>query len=357
MEIGIIGLGLIGGSLAKSFKKNIECEIIAFDMDEYFLKSAMKEKTIDKSTMTIDESFKDCEIIFICTPINTIVNFIEKLKPHIKNDCIITDVGSTKFKICNETEKVKDVIFIGGHPMTGSEKRGYDASNDYLFENAYYILAKNKNAVSNDKFNFLKDLIQKIGAIPIELNPETHDYIVASISHVPHIVAAALVNSVFKANGDDEKVNLLAAGGFKDITRIASANPDLWSGICVDNKKDIIKILEIFKSEIEDFEKFLKEYDDVHDFFKNAKDYRDSFTTTNKIGYFSNYEIKVDIIDKPGSIATIATLLSVNNINIKNIGIINNREFQDGVMSITFDNIEDVTNSCKLLEGMNYKIY
>lgn len=354
-KIGIIGLGLIGGSLAKAIKsKNISNQVVAFNRNPAPLIQAYDDETITEYTSEINEIFKNCDIIFICTPVDKITTYIEKLMPYIDKDCILTDVGSTKLSIYEEMQRY-DVNFIGGHPMAGSEKTGYGASKDYLFENAFYVLTPMPN-VPLDKYSLLEDFVKEIGSIPVKMNPVIHDHVVATISHVPHVIASALVNCV-KDLDNDNYMFTLAAGGFKDITRIASSSPDIWNSICLENKYEITKVLNLFKLNIEQFLKQLENpTNEIHDFFEKAKNYRDSFSN-NKSGYFKVYEIKVDVIDKPGIIATVATILSVNLINIKNIGIINNREFENGVMTISFENDEELKKSVELLESMNFVLY
>ncbi len=356
-KIGIIGLGLMGGSLAKALKSKYDNPyIVAFNRNMDVLKQAYSEKVIDEYSCEITNMFCNCEIIFICTPVSTITEYVNKLIPFVTKDCIITDVGSTKGTLFNDMEKLQDKIcFIGGHPMTGSEQTRYTYSKDYLYENAYYILAPLKT-VPEEKLNLLIDIVKKIGAMPVKLSPIEHDYVVATISHVPHIIASGLVNLVKNLDSENKYMHTLAAGGFKDITRIASSSPEMWQNISIENKKEILNIIKEFKIIIDEYEQMLLEdnKEKLLNYFDEAKQYRDSFSNRNKGGYYSIY---VDIVDQLGSIATVSTMLSVNNINIKNIGIINNREFEEGVLQIVFDTEETRQKSIKLLEKMNYILY
>ncbi|MDR2939957.1 MAG: prephenate dehydrogenase/arogenate dehydrogenase family protein [Clostridiales bacterium] len=353
-KIGIIGLGLIGGSLAKALKRTGGYNIVAYDTSAATLAQAYNDKVIDGYSEEIGDIFSDSKVIFICTPIEYICGCIEKLMA-IAGSAILTDVGGTKYNLSEKIKNYKNVRFIGGHPMAGSESSGYQASKEFLFENAYYVLVPSKNTNDSD-FDYLTGIIKKIGALPITLNPKLHDSIVSAISHLPHIIAASLVNCVHKIETNNNYVHQLAAGGFKDITRIASSSPNIWNSVCIDNKTEIIKILELFKSELSKFEASLLS-GDVYSFFEESKQYRDSFSSQKRAGLFMFYELKVDILDKPGSIATISTMLSVNGINIKNIGIINSREFENGILSINFDSQKDMDNSRALLKEMNYNVY
>lgn len=357
MMIGIIGLGLIGGSLACGFKARADIPVVAFSRSEKALEQAYQDGVITEYSTDDLSIFKDCDLIFICTPVDKITYYVDKLIPIIKKDCILTDVGSTKKQICDEMEKYDNVNFIGGHPMAGSEESGYKAAKEYLFENAYYILTPNVN-IKKEQIDSFLEYVKILGAIPIVADSDYHDYIVAAVSHVPHIISSSLVNTVKNLDDERELMHTLAAGGFKDITRIASSNPEIWRSICFENKKEVLKVLQSFKDSIDEFEKFLMQDNEeqVYDFFDDAKNYRDSFSNKGS-ALAKTYRISVDIFDKPGTIATVVTMLSVNNINIKNVGIVNNRDYSGGVMQIVFDHEEDMKKSIELLNEMNFNLY
>lgn len=354
--IGIIGLGLIGGSLAKCFKKNLKnIKIVAINRSVSSLEIAKKEGVIDDYSTDDMSVFKNCDIVFVCTSVNLIPSYVSKLLPFIKKDCIITDVGSTKKVIYEKMQNFKNINYIGGHPMAGSEKTGYTSAKAHLFENAFYILTPNEY-VSEEKINSFLELIKITGATPLVLNPDCHDYTVATISHIPHIIASALVNTVKALDDENHYMHLLAAGGFKDITRIASSSPEVWSSICNDNREQILKVLHSFNKSINKIEEKLKNQENIYSFFDTAKEFRDSFSVKTPLTTCNQYEIYLDITDQPGAIATVATLLSVQNINIKNIGIVNNREYSDGALQIIFDEPNHKIKAVEILKSKNYTV-
>ena len=356
-KVGIIGLGLIGGSIAKALKNRLGVNIIAMNRSEQSLKDAMADGVIDDYTLQDLSLFSECDIIFICTSVDKIPGFVQKLIPYIKSDCIITDVGSTKKQIYDEMLKFNEINYIGGHPMAGSEQTGYKSSKEYLLENAYYIITP-APSITDIQIDSFVNLVKTMGAIPIRIAPEDHDYTVAAVSHVPHVIASALVKTVQDLDNDKEYMHTLAAGGFKDITRIASSSPEIWSSICFDNRQPILDVINSFKNSLSVYEHAIINNDtSLYSTFRQSKDYRDTFTNINNYSPYKSYEIYVDVDDRPGIIATIATMLSVNNINIKNIGIVNNREYTDGVLHIMFEHQEDKENSIRLLKQMNFTIY
>ncbi len=357
-KIGIIGLGLIGGSIAKALKRHDGFSIKAYNRSCPSLEAALAEGVIDQGSTDDLSILADSDIIFVCTPVHLIASYVEKLIPIIDSSCIITDVGSTKHNIYSEMLKFGDKInYIGGHPMAGSEQTSYKAAKAFLLENAYYVLTPSPT-VSADKVDAFRSIVELTGAIPIVVDPSEHDYAVAAISHVPHIIAASLVNTVKKLDGKDKLMHALAAGGFKDITRIASSSPEVWSSICYDNKESILKILESFKVSLDKFSDAIKNNDPVlSEYFTAAKDYRNSFSGKKASSYAVSFDLLVDAADEPGVIAKLATLLSSHNINIKYIGILNSREYSDGILQISFENNEVKERCHKLLTEMNYTVY
>ncbi|OGO84747.1 MAG: hypothetical protein A2Y24_04530 [Clostridiales bacterium GWE2_32_10] len=358
-NIGIIGLGLMGGSIAKTLRDSEKVgEIVGFDNDEGVLIKAFRDKVISSYTTKIDDKFSKVDVIFICTPVSTICNYIKELSGYIKQDCVITDIGSTKLNIVRAVEDMNiDRLFVGGHPMVGSEKIGYENSKDFLFENAYYIITKSAKTNQN-ALNTVCDMILELKALPIIIDIEKHDFITAAISHVPHVIASSLVNMVASLDGEDEYMHKLAAGGFKDITRIASSSPIMWQNICIENKGEVLKVLNAFSDILHKFkENILKDNsNEVLDFFSKAKEYRDSFKNINPV-YNVIYDFMVEIKDKPGAIADVATMLSKSNINIKNMEILNNRENVEGILRILVENSEARDMSIKVLNQNGYKIF
>lgn len=358
-KIGIVGLGLIGGSLAKALHHRLGiAEIVAFNPSENELKSAFQEGVISSYSTEINSQFADCDIIFICIPISLIPTYAKKLLPYLKKGAILSDVGSVKGVLHDKLKDLpSDIFYIGGHPMTGSEKSCYHASKDYLFENAYYVYSPS-TFVPKDKVETFRQLILGIGAIPIYIPPAQHDHAVAVISHAPHVLAACLVTLCSRLDGPEQYMHHLAAGGFKDITRIASSSPDMWTSICQENQSEILSILDALQCELRAAQTLIKEGDSVslHHFFSQAKQYRDSFQQLPSNAYIKQYDIAVDVIDKPGSIREIASLFADNAINIQNINILNNREQEGGVLYISFYTQKEQLKSIQLLQNANFTV-
>ncbi len=367
MKIGFIGLGLIGGSIAKALSKRKQAafeqhpyEIIAYDTDANIsqLQKALSDNVIDHICNDFDSDFQSCDIIFLCAPVHINVAYLSRLQHIISDTCIITDVGSVKSLM---HEKVKELglshQFIGGHPMAGSERSGYENSSERLLENAYYILTPTSE-VSKENIQRLNQFVKSIKAIPLLLNYKEHDQITAAISHIPHIIAALLVNLVKDSDDETQRMRMLAAGGFKDITRIASSSPTMWQSICLSNSDSIIEQLRNFQDSIQNVIEAIEtnNSDYIYKAFDDAGTYRSSIP--NHKGLLNRFfELFLDISDEPGAIAIIATVLGSNGISIKNIGIIHNREFEDGVLRIELYEEEALNKALRILKAHNYTIY
>ncbi|GHU43000.1 prephenate dehydrogenase [Clostridia bacterium] len=363
-KIGIIGLGLIGGSLAKTIHRiHPNIEILALDQNEDALRAALAEGVITSATGKITPAFAECRYIFLCAPVQKNETFLEELAPYLSESCILTDTGSVKEPIHQAVKQLGIApFFIGGHPMAGSEMSGYENATAYLLENAYYLITHYSSGTASIKQELIpeyRQFIASLDCIPLILTPKEHDGMTAIVSHLPHVIAACLSNFVKGIDTDDEILKTVAAGGFRDMTRIASSSPAMWQEICLSNKDTLFTITNVF---IRGMQGFLDEIvhenaDEVYEFFRKAKDYRDSLPTKKQGSLPCVHELYCDLIDEAGGIATIATILAANHISIKNIGILHNREFEEGALRIEFYDEDALCQSTLLLRKYHYRVY
>lgn len=335
-RIGFIGLGLIGGSIAKAIKtKYPATNILATASRESTLQLAYDDGVISNSGFLSPEEFAACDVIFLCSPVKSNVEHLEKLAPILPSTCLISDVGSVKGDITAAVSALGLTHqFIGGHPMAGSESFGYQNASARLLENAYYILTATDD-LPRETLTSFDAYIRSLGSITLVMTPEKHDFATACISHLPHIIAASLVNFVKDADSDTT-LKTIAAGGFRDITRIASSSPVMWQHICATNKEEILHAFRLYQDSIQTFIRAVESDDEnkTISLFSSAKDYRDNLPMKQTGILPSVYEFYLDLADEAGGIATIATILAEADLNIKNIGIVHNREFEQGVLRI-----------------------
>lgn len=359
-KIGFVGLGLIGGSIAKAIRQYYPAyEIIAFDKNKETLALATQESVINVACTMIDDNFANCNYIFLCAPVSYNTAYLKQLKNYLHDDCILTDVGSVKSSIHKEVIALDiEKYFIGGHPMAGSEKSGFVNSKAMLIENAYYILTPTAK-VAKAKVEEYSKFVESLKALPITLSYEEHDYITGVISHLPHIIAATLVNFVKQNDSKEELMKHLAAGGFKDITRIASSSPTMWQHVCLKNGENIVNILDDYIEMLKDARQRIDEGSEqkIYDLFETSKNYRNSIPGGSSGPIKRVFAVYCDIIDEAGGIAAIATILAANNISIKNIGIVHNREFEEGVLRIEFYDGASSHKASDVLQKYRYIVY
>ena len=360
LHIGFIGLGLIGGSIAKALKKNMaDLHITAFDVNEATLEAATEEGIVDVAAEAIDERFSCCEYIFLCAPVQKNDTNLEAVKSVMSANCVLTDVGSVKTDIHKHIVAAGlEKNFIGGHPMAGSERFGYQNSKASLLENAYYILTPT-GETEPAKLEAYKELVLQTGAIPLILDYKQHDYVTAAISHLPHVIAASLVNLVRDSDSKEGIMKMVAAGGFKDITRIASSSAQMWQQICLTNTENISELLSDYIKSLTQIKQNLDGHheEELYQLFDEARIYRDSFINASSGPIKRSYVLTVDIADQAGSLAAITTILAVNGINIKNIGITHNREQEYGALRLEFYDESAIEKAKELLTQRSYLIY
>lgn len=278
MKIGFIGLGLIGGSIAKGIKHvHPEYTLLAYSRTRSKLEMALQDGSIDEIVDMIDGQLGSCDVLIFCTPVSYIGNYLERVKPFLSPTCILTDVGSTKQVILKDIKRLGlEAQFVGGHPMAGSEKTGYENASEHLLKNAFYVLAPTDSTPAKS-LEIMRRLALELGANPIVLDCQEHDNAVAAISHLPHLIACALVNLVHDSDHEDV-MKTLAAGGFKDITRIASSSPEVWEQICMTNQDSIADFLRRYISSLQ---AILADVENgngagINQLFDRARTYRDS---------------------------------------------------------------------------------
>ena len=358
--IGFIGLGLIGGSIAKGIKrKDPDCPIIAYNRNKDVLLQAKLEGTIDIMADEIGEAFAPCDIIFLCAPVEVNAQSMAAVKPFLKESAILTDVGSTKsdiMKIAAELGLQKQ--FIGGHPMAGSERSGYAYSSDHLVENAYYVITPFQETHAKKTIK-LTELIHDLLAIPMVMDAEEHDRVVAAVSHLPHLIAFALVNLLKKEDDEEHTMKQIAAGGFKDITRIAGSSPTMWEQICMKNKKAINELMTSYIENLEELRDMINAGDEegLLQNFGESGDYRRSMDNRSTGAIRREYSVYVDIPDKPGTIASVVNIVAIHNLNLKNIGILHNREFEESVLKVDFYDEQSAERAAEILTRNEFQAF
>jgi prephenate dehydrogenase len=278
--IAILGVGLLGGSLGMAAHKHgLAKRVIGIGRNEARLDRAKQLQAIDEYTLDWGAGVAEADLVVVCTPVLDIVPTIEGLAPFLKSGAVVTDVGSVKTEVVTGSEAAtpKGVHFVGGHPMAGSEQSGVDAARADLFEKATYIITPT-DRTNLSAMRRLLQFVRSLGANALVMSPEEHDYAAALISHVPHVLAGAALRLANHAElehpGD---VFSMAAGSFRDLTRVAGSSPVLWRDICLSNRDAIVTALGQFEEALAAMREVIAAGDpsEVQKLFVEANELRD----------------------------------------------------------------------------------
>lgn len=353
--IAVAGLGLIGGSLAKALKIRAGIKnIIGIDPDETQINEALKSGVIDAGYSKPGVFLSECRMVFLCAPVPVCVRLAKEVSDFTNPECIITDTSSTKAEIIKGISLFdKKIRFVGGHPMAGSERSGFAYSREDMFENAYYIIVNDQK--DTKAVEAVKEIAVSIGAIPILSDSESHDRAVAIVSHVPHVAAAALVN-LLDSEEDGGLGKNIAAGGFRDITRIASSTPGLWKDITISNRRAVADGIDRLVDILQNAKNAIIGLDEnqIEEYFSKAKNARDEMSGEKEGLLPRKYQIVIQVSDKPGVIAHIARILGDYRINIRNINVTHSREDVGGVLVVELYNLEGRNKALEVLRGNGY---
>lgn len=359
----VVGMGLIGGSLSAVLRSS---GLIVFGVDQLPARAerARERGLIDTAVRMEDAAttLAEADLIVLALPVMAIHRFLDELAwMTLKPGVIVTDVGSTKRSIVERAAARfagRDVRFIGGHPMAGSHKSGVEAAHVDLFENAYFVLCPGHAATDAD-VERLKTWLKPARVKWLVLDPAEHDRVVGLISHFPHLVAALLVHAVARREAESPLYAMLAAGGFKDITRIASSNAEMWRDIVLDNRMELLGLLEDWERVTAEIKAAIAAEDGARmlAFFSGAAQFRARLPERRPGALRPLFDLFVDIPDRPGEIGRLTTRLGDAGINLTNIEILELREDVFGVVRLAFRSSADQERAAALLAASGYRVY
>lgn len=278
-QITIIGVGLLGASLAKVCRKRqLVNTTVGFGRNADTLQRAEAQNVIDRGTTDLKDAVKDADLVVLCSPVGAIVDRCREMAPHLKSGCLVTDVGSVKAPLVRDIEPLlpDGVHYVPAHPIAGAEKSGLDAATDDLYDGARCILtptAKTDPGALERVRKFWQDVGMQVQA----LDAEEHDFIYGAVSHLPHVVAFALINTVGQIKtGTQEDILCLSAGGLRDITRIASSDPVMWRDIFLANKDNVLELIGRLEETLGHIKHLIEAGDAgaLEECFKNANNHR-----------------------------------------------------------------------------------
>ncbi|NLW38153.1 MAG: prephenate dehydrogenase [Peptococcaceae bacterium] len=359
-RVVIVGVGLIGGSLGMALcRRGLAREVVGTGSDPENLRLALELGAIHRFAVPPAGAVAGADLVIIATPVSITVPVLLEILPHLTEGTVVTDVGSTKGEVVREAERAvrPGISFVGGHPMSGSEVTGVRGADPYLFENAFYIITPTPRTPAA-ALDAVRKLAAGVGARVLEMDPEEHDWAVSAVSHLPHLVAAALVNTVARAPGS-ERALPLAAGGFRDTTRLASSSPSMWRDIFISNRRQVLKMLRHFKEELSLFEDMLLAGDGekIQDWLACASQVRAGIPAKTR-GYLPElHDLVLTVPDRPGAINGFTRHLLEAGINISDIAILRVREGEGGTIRVGLATREEQEKAVQLLREQGYTVF
>lgn len=349
-KVVIIGVGLMGGSIALGIKKRqLAQQIIGVDYDAKMLEAALGLGVIDAAKFRFGDWLQDVDAVIVAVPARRTPDVLETIAPLLSPETVVMDIASFKHSIVTTAERLQ-LRFVATHPMAGSEKSGVQHANDSLLENALWVITPSESSSTED-IATVSHFIEALGARAIPMAAPRHDTLVALVSHLPYLLAVALVELV----ADDNEKMLLAAGGFRDVTRVASGNPLMSRDMVVGNRVAVKESLGFFRAKLEQLEASLDDAEDMLEHAQHAKRSRDSLPIVRRSLLPQSYALTLLVADKPGQLAQITGALANADINIKKIEVLDIREM-GGAIRLVLNNDEAMDDASSILSALGYEV-
>ncbi|MGH8900495.1 MAG: prephenate dehydrogenase/arogenate dehydrogenase family protein [Egibacteraceae bacterium] len=360
MRVAVVGTGLIGASLGMALGKIDEIdEIVGYDRDERELEVAFRRGAVTRAAASAFDAVEGADVVVLAVPVSAIGKVACSISPALRPGAVLTDVASVKGRIVEAMQAVapESVHVIGGHPMAGSHETGAAHATADLFVGATYLLTPTIHT-DPGAYRCLHGLVGRIGARVLAVSPERHDLLVAVISHLPQLAATTLMNlAAVRARDEHAELLLLAAGGFRDATRVAASNPELWLDICAENRDAIVAVLDEYRDRIGALRSVLAVGDEqsLRQALSDAREARRALpgkqTVTGAL-----VELHLAIPDQPGVIAQVTTTIGGLGVNIEDIAIEHAPEGGRGTMRLAIIGPAQAHRARKALEALGYEV-
>lgn len=355
-RVAILGTGLIGGSIGLGLRAaDPSVEVVGFDADGVAAEAAARSGAVSRIEPGPLEAARGACLVVLAAPVDATQGLVDALADGVDEGAVLTDVGSAKAAVVAAGEKAFGRSFVGGHPMAGSERHGVDAASPDLFRDAWWILTPTRTT-SPEAYALVADVVGRLGAKPVAVSPSRHDSLVARLSHVPQLTASALVDLAAGA-GDREALLGLAAGGFRDVTRIAASNPDLWVTILRSNKASILDALGTLNRKLTSVAASIErdEWDDVREWLAGARNSRlELFARPDLSGEPAG--LSLPVTDRPGVLAEVTTAAGRLGANIEDLRIVHSTEGGQGRLELVVTGEGPADRLAEALANMGYRV-
>lgn len=358
--VAILGMGLMGGSFGMAcLRKGLVSRVVGYDLDPQATQAALEAEAVTDRAFTLAWAVKEADLVVIATPVGAIAEVFAETAPFLKAGCIVTDVGSTKAGVVRQVEAASTaaVNFVGGHPVAGSESHGIGAASAELYDGCLWILTPTK-ATSTGAQAALEKLLAGLGAKVLKLDPAKHDEALALTSHLPQLLSSTLMGFAADAATTGEGLPLLAAGGFRDMTRIAASSPEMWVDIVRENQPALLALLNRFRHTLADLYQMLEEQDwqALGTYLNQAKEVRRALPLKAGLDITELEEILVAVPDRPGVLAEVSAALRESEVNIEDLNIVHMPEGGRGVIHLAVSGSRNADVATEALQGRGFSV-
>jgi prephenate dehydrogenase len=348
MKIAVLGVGLIGGSIGLAAHEHVEdAEVVGFGRNPDRLRRAVELGAIDRAAGTLAEAVDGAELCFACAPVGALAELVRDALEAVGPGCVVSDVGSTKQALL---AAVDDPRFVGGHPIAGAETAGVEHARADLFENAVWYLTPLPHS-EGLLYERLHRFVVALGARPVAVDPATHDRLVAVFSHLPHVLANVLASQAAGRLADHGEALRHVGPSFRDMTRVAGANTDIWADIYRANSDAIVEEIRAFRDQLDRVERLLAA-GDVADWNERARADRRSLLEA-ELGDEPVHELRITVPNRPGIVAQVALELGKAGVNIADLALAPAPDMRSGAMTLWIAGDEPAARAAELIAGLD----
>ena len=354
MRIAVLGVGLIGGSIGMGTREHVEAaEVVGFGRSLERLERARELGAIDHAARSLEEALEGAGACFCCAPVGSLTEQVAAALAAAPGDCVVSDVGSVKRRV---VESFSDERFVGSHPVAGAETAGVEHARGDLFEGAVWYLTPSE-ASSGILYERLHRVIACLGARPVPIDAHTHDWLLAGVSHLPHVVANVLVSLAAGQLHDEGEALPRVGPSFRDMTRVAGANPSIWTDILLDNREPVLGQLREFGRTLQELEAWLEDgdRDAIERWILHARESRQVLLDAD-LAAGPLHELRMTVPNRPGVVAQVALALGKAGLNIVDLALAPAPDMRSGAMTLWVAGDEESQRARELIDGLGFPV-
>jgi prephenate dehydrogenase len=355
LRVAVLGVGLIGGSIGLAARRRAGAVVCGYDPDEGVLARALELGAIDVPAGDLAGAVEGAEVVFVAAPVGSLPETVDRALAAARRDCVVSDVGSTKRLLA---QAGADGRFVGGHPLAGAETAGVEHAREELFDGATWYLTPVEGSTKGVLYERLHRLLATLGAHPTAIDPDTHDRLMASVSHLPHVLANLLVGGAAGVLGGAAGARLPATGpSFRDATRVAGANSAIWTDIYMSNRDALSAAIDELAAQLALVRGWLAagDADALRDWNERARERREALLGAGLVGG-AVHELRVSVPNRPGVVAEIALELGRAGVNIADMALSPSQDNRQGVVALWIAGEPELDRAGELIARLGFPV-